>query len=131
MQFLYRQSIWQCARIPDLQSVTKQHYLNASITCIISKVNFAYLARLVLFLRKLEDTFARCEKYSSKLDIYHSLIRIFVIYEQLFLFQQGATTGNNPIPVNNYCHCCVQMGFIIKRYERRFQYTRQEQRQGV
>ena len=38
---------------------------------------------------------------------------------------------DNPIPVNNYCYCCIQMGFITKRYERRFQYTRQEQRQGI
>ncbi len=30
-----------------------------------------------IFKVNQEDTFARCEKYSSKLDISHSLIRIF------------------------------------------------------
>ena len=35
MQLLHCQSIWQCARIPNLQSVTKQHYLHTGITCII------------------------------------------------------------------------------------------------
>ena len=30
-----------------------------------------------IFELKLQDTFARCEKYSSKLDIYRSLMRIF------------------------------------------------------
>ena len=42
LQFLYCQSIWQCARIPNLQSITKQHYLNAGITCIISMAYSIY-----------------------------------------------------------------------------------------
>ena len=30
-------------------------------------------------LSQLEDTFTRCKKYSSKLDIIHSFIRIFAL----------------------------------------------------
>lgn len=72
------------------------------------------------------------KRANQKVNSYFCNIKITGIgYVQLFLFQQGATTGNNPISVNNYCHCCVQMDFIIKSYERRFQYTRQEQRQGI
>ena len=35
---------------------------------------------LRIFEINLEDTFTRCEKYSSKLDISRSFLRIFAIY---------------------------------------------------
>ena len=35
------------------------------------------LAYLYLYVCRRLDTFARCKKYSSKLDIFRSLIRIF------------------------------------------------------
>ena len=44
------------------------------------QVNLIFLARLFVSLRlNLEDTFARYEKYSSKLDISRSLVTIFEI----------------------------------------------------
>ena len=35
---------------------------------------------IAIFEINLEDTFTRCEKYSSKLDISRSFLRIFAIY---------------------------------------------------
>ena len=52
-------------------------------------------------------------------------------YGQLFLFQQRTTKRHNPFFAYCYQHSCIQMDFITKRYERRFQYTRKKQRQGV
>ena len=72
------------------------------------------------------------KRANQKVNSYFCNIKITGIgYGQLFLFQQRTTKRDNPISVNNCCHCCFQMDFIIKSYERRFQYTRQEQRQGI
>ena len=42
------------------------------------KVNFIFRSFIRIFEINLQDTCARCEKYSSKLDISRSLIRIFI-----------------------------------------------------
>ena len=38
---------------------------------------------MIIFELKLEDTFTRCEKYPSELDISHSFIRIFTMFVKI------------------------------------------------
>ncbi len=52
--------------------------LDTFARCKNIQVNLIFLARFFLiFEMNLQDTFARFEKYSSKLDIYRSFFRIF------------------------------------------------------
>jgi hypothetical protein len=56
------------------------------------------------------------KRANQKVNSYFCNIKITGIgYVQLFLFQQRTTKRDNSISVNNYCHCCVQMDFIIKK----------------
>ena len=49
----------------------------AGLTEYLVSLTFYYPAKFIIFEVNLLDTFTRCEKYPSKLDISRSLIRIF------------------------------------------------------
>ena len=53
MQFLYCQSIWQCTRIPNLQSVTKQLFLHWK--CLYSKWSDCKSDREVQYKKRTDE----------------------------------------------------------------------------
>ena len=53
----------------------------AGLTEYLVSLTFYYPAKFIIFEVNLLDTFTRCEKYPSKIDISRSFIRIFAINE--------------------------------------------------
>ena len=64
----------------------------AGLTEYLVSLTFYYPAKFIIFEVNLLDTFTRCEKYPSKLDISRSFIRIFAINENE---EYGIYSGNS------------------------------------